>query len=67
MRRWRARQRNPIQAVYQVEIERDAVLQALIDSGRLSANDISDRDCIVRVLGGVVAEWVEHERPRHNS
>jgi hypothetical protein len=65
-RRWRARQRNPAHAVYQVEFERDAVLQALINSGGLSANEIHDRGSVARALSGVIAEWVEHERRQHH-
>jgi hypothetical protein len=54
-RRWRER-----------EVERDAVRQALINSSYVSANEITDCDCVARALSGVIAEWVEHERPRHN-
>jgi hypothetical protein len=60
-RRRRLRQKPPARAVYLVEVERDAVRQALINSSYLSANEIPDRDCIARALSGVIAEWVEHE------
>jgi hypothetical protein len=65
-RRLRARQRNLIHAVYRVEFERDAVRRALINSSYLSANEISDRDCIARALSGEIVEWVEHERYQHH-
>jgi hypothetical protein len=65
-RRWRARQRNPVHSVYQVEFKRDAVRQALINRSHLSANEIADRDCIAWALSGVIAEWVEHERRQHH-
>jgi hypothetical protein len=42
-RRWRARQKHPVYAVYQVEFERDAVLQALINRSDVPANEILDR------------------------
>jgi hypothetical protein len=65
-RRWRLRQKPPARAVYLVEVERDAVRQALINRTDLSANEIVDRDCIARALSGVIAEWVEHERRQHH-
>jgi hypothetical protein len=61
-RRWRLRQKPPARAVYLVEVECDAVRQALINRSDLSANEIADRDCIARALSGVIAEWAEHER-----
>jgi hypothetical protein len=66
-RRWRLRQKTPARAVYLVEVERDVVLQALINRSDLSANEIADRDCVARALSGVIAEWVEHERRHHHS
>jgi hypothetical protein len=65
-RRWRLRQKPPARTVYLVEVERDAVRQALINSSYLSANEISDRDCVARALSGVIVEWVEHERHQHH-
>ena len=64
-RRYRARQRKPTRTVYQIEVERDATQQALIDSSRLS-KEIADRDSIAQALSGVIAEWVEHERRRYH-
>jgi hypothetical protein len=65
-RRWRLHQKPPARAVYLVEVERDAVRQALINRSNLSANEIADRDCIARTLIGVIAEWAEHERQQHH-
>jgi hypothetical protein len=62
-RRYRARQRKPTRTVYQIEVERDATQQALINSSRLS-KEIADRDSVAQALSGVIAEWVEHERRR---
>jgi hypothetical protein len=56
-RRWRERQKPPERAVYLVEVERDSTRQALINSSRVSANEINDRDCVARVLSRVIAEW----------
>jgi hypothetical protein len=47
-RRWRLRQKPPARAVYLVEVERDAVRQALINRSDLSVDEIADRDCIAR-------------------
>ena len=65
-RRWRLRQKPPARAVYLVEVERDVVRQALINSSGLSANEIHDRGSVARALSGVIAEWVEHERRRYH-
>jgi hypothetical protein len=65
-RRWRLRQNPPARAVYLVEVERDAVRQALIKRSDLSANEIAGGDCIGRALSGVIAQWVEHERRQHH-
>lgn len=56
-RRYRERQRNPIHTVCQIEIERDAVLRALIKTGRLTQADIKRRDLVRRTLSSVIAEW----------
>jgi hypothetical protein len=64
-RLYRERQRKPTRTVYQIEVERDATQQALINSCRLS-KEIADRDSIARALSGVIAEWVEHERRRYH-
>jgi hypothetical protein len=56
-RRWRARQRNPVHAVYQIEFERDAVLRALLNSGRLTQAETERRDFVGRALCSVIAEW----------
>ena len=56
-RRYRARQRKPALAVYQIEIERDVVLQALIDSGRISHTQIDTRDLVARALSLMIVEW----------
>ena len=56
-RRYRARQRKPALAVYQVEIERDAVLQALIDSGRIAHTQTANRKLVERALSLVIAGW----------
>jgi hypothetical protein len=56
----------PARAVTQVEYERDAVRQALINRSNLSANEIADRGSVARALSGVIAEWAEHERRQHH-
>ena len=56
-RRWRARQKNPVHAVYQIEFERDAVQCALIKTGRLTQAEIERRDFVGRALCSVIAEW----------
>lgn len=42
-RRWRMRQKNPVRSVGRIEYERDAVLEALILTGRLSETEIFRR------------------------
>ena len=56
-RRWRLRQKPPARVVYLIEVERDAVRQALITSGRLSTNDVTNRGRIVLALNLMIAEW----------
>jgi hypothetical protein len=56
-RRWRERQKCPVRSVYRIEVERDAIRQALITSGRLSVNDISNRERIALALNLMIAEW----------
>jgi hypothetical protein len=58
-RRWRERNRNPVHAVCQIEFERDAILRALINSGRIAQTDIWRRDLVGNVLSLVIAEWAE--------
>ena len=53
-RRWRERQRNPIRSVSHVEYERDAVLRALVHTGRLKDYH---RHRIQHALSLVIAEW----------
>jgi hypothetical protein len=65
-RHWRERQKNPVHTVYPIEVERDAVRLALINSSYLSANEIPDRDCVAPALRGEIVEWVEHERHQHH-
>jgi hypothetical protein len=54
-RKWRARQKDPIQAVYLVTVPPDTVRKALLSTCRFPANEISHRDWIARALGGVIA------------
>ena len=49
----------PSHAVYQIEFERDAVLQALLNSGRLTQTEILRSDLVERELSLVIAEWAE--------
>jgi hypothetical protein len=56
-RRWRARRKNPVRVVSLVEHERDAVLHALIKSGRLSQAEVSRRNLVERELSLLIAEW----------
>src|SRR5262245_57435935 len=68
-RRFRERQRTPIRAVAWIECERDAVLQALIHSGRLSETETQadiwrDRPRMRQMLSDVIAEWAETTNKR---
>jgi hypothetical protein len=61
-RRYRARQRNPVHAVAQVEFERDALQQALINRSNLSAK----KKAPIVTASRRRARWVEHEQRQHH-
>ena len=56
-KRWRERQKFPARAVVQIEIERDTIQKALINTGRLPPTEIKNRDLVADALSAVVAEW----------
>jgi hypothetical protein len=58
-RRWRQRQKFPVHVVAKIEYERDAVLQALIKTKRLSQAEVQRRDLVDRELSLVIALWAE--------
>jgi hypothetical protein len=55
--RFRDRQRED-RAVFRVEVERDALIEALVSSGRLSPAEFLSRDCVENSLSRLIAEWV---------
>jgi len=59
--RHRARRREGI-AVFPLEANRNAVLAALIESGKLSEQDALDRRCVNAVLSKMLETWAEHWR-----
>jgi hypothetical protein len=56
-RRWRERQKYPVRSVFQIEVESDLTLIALINTDRLSPTEIKNRDLVGRALSVVIAEW----------
>lgn len=58
-RRWRERQKHPVRYVCRIEYERDGLLRALLNTGRLPQADIWRRDLVERQLSLLIAEWVE--------
>jgi len=59
--RHRQRVRNG-SAVFQLEANRDAVLLALIESGKLSDQDALDRRRVNAVLSKMLQAWADHWR-----
>jgi hypothetical protein len=57
--RWRARQKEPIHHVARIEYQQEAVLMALVTSGRLTKTEIWHRDLVEEALSIVITEWAE--------
>jgi hypothetical protein len=55
-RRWRERQKVPLRQVFRIEVERDAIMNALLTRGHLS-KQTSHREPIERALSSVVMQW----------
>jgi hypothetical protein len=55
-RRWRERQKVPLCQVFRIEVERDAIMNALLTRGHLS-KQTSHREPIERALSSVVMQW----------
>jgi hypothetical protein len=58
--RFRERQRDD-RVVYRVEVERDAVLDFLVSTRRLSRDEILNRDLVERALSELIAEWIRDD------
>jgi hypothetical protein len=60
-RRARQRAREGL-AVFALEANRDDVLLALIESGKLTEAETADRRCVNAALAKMLAEWAAHWR-----
>ena len=58
-RRYRARKRAPVHAVYRVECDQGRLLDALVASGRLEASETWRRDRIEETLSLTIAAWID--------
>jgi hypothetical protein len=56
-KRWRQRQKFPVRVVGRIEYERDAVLRALLNTGRLSQDEAQRRNIVEHALSLVITEW----------
>jgi hypothetical protein len=53
-RRFRQRQREPARVVYRVEVNRDRLINALIDAGYIEEDESWQRDLIEATLSGII-------------
>ena len=54
--------KHPVRYVCRIEYERDGLLRALLNTGRLPQADIWRRDLVERQLSLLIAEWARGEQ-----
>jgi hypothetical protein len=62
-RRYRQRQRYPVRMVFRVEVERDKLLNKLIDAGLVSVDQCWRRDLVETVLSRIIDDFVRRRAP----
>jgi hypothetical protein len=62
-RRFRQRQIEPVRSVYRIEVERDLLLNALIDAGLIAEDECWRRDLVETVLSRIIDDYVRRRAP----